>query len=58
MAELVVRIIEDFEIMRTAQWITFSEEVLELYFEDIKNENLLFQKYANMMKNTANPKNT
>lgn len=46
---------EDFEIMRTAQWITFSEEVLELYFEDIKNENLLFQKYANMMKNT-NPK--
>lgn len=46
---------EDFEIMRTAQWLTFSEEVLELYLEDVKNENLLFQKYANMMKYT-NPK--
>lgn len=42
---------EDFIIMRKSQWETFNEETLLSYLEDLNSKNnLLFQKYAQMMK--------
>ena len=42
---------EDFIIMRKAQWLTFNEETLLSYFEDLNSKNNpLFQKYGQMMK--------
>ena len=42
---------EDFIIMRKAQWLTFNEETLLLYLEDLNSKNNpLFQKYGQMMK--------
>ena len=42
---------EDFIIMRKAQWLTFNEETLLSYLEDLNSKNNpLFQKYGQMMK--------
>lgn len=42
---------EDFVIMRKAQWLTFNEETLLSYLEDLNSKNNpLFQKYGQMMK--------
>ena len=42
---------EDFIIMRKAQWLTFNEETLLSYLEDLNSKNNPpFQKYGQMMK--------
>ena len=42
---------EDFITMRKAQWLTFNEETLLSYLEDLNSKNNpLFQKYGQMMK--------
>lgn len=44
---------EEFIIMRKAQWLTFDEETLKSYWEDLNSSrNPLFEKYARMMKYT------
>lgn len=44
---------EDFIIMRKAQWLTFNEETLKSYWEDLNSvKNPLFEKYIRMMKYT------
>lgn len=44
---------DDFIIMRKAQWLTFDEETLKSYWEDLNSSrNPLFEKYARMMKYT------
>lgn len=44
---------EDFTIMRKAQWLTFNEETLKSYWEDLNSaKNPLFEKYIRMMKYT------
>lgn len=44
---------EDFAIMRKAQWLTFNEETLKSYWEDLNSrKNPLFEKYIRMMKYT------
>lgn len=48
---------ETFHIMRASQYITWPEELLQSFAEDLKNaeehgRNLITEKYARMMKNT------
>lgn len=47
-----------FEIMRSSQWVTWPEEALASYLEDLKKafqdgRNLVTEKYARMMQSTA-----
>ncbi|WP_198306542.1 DUF4125 family protein [Dehalobacterium formicoaceticum] len=47
-----------FEIMRSSQWVTWPEEALASYLEDLKiafqdGRNLVTEKYARMMQSTA-----
>ena len=48
---------ETFRIMRKSQYLTWSKELLESYYEDLINAkksgwNLIMEKYARMMKST------